>query len=336
MIRLENLCISFPNFSVSDVSLHISKGEFFSIMGPTGSGKTLIMESIAGLVSPTDGTIVIHDTDVTHALPEHRNVSLVYQDHCLFPHLTVLENVMYGQRYKQIPATEGETLAHDLLEMLGLAHTVSRKPARLSGGEKQRVSIARALACKPDVLLLDEPLSSLDPQFRSTFRTLLKNIHAETGMTIIMVTHDFMDALTLAERAAVVHKGGIAQCGTVADIFNKPNSPFVANFVGMTNILPAQFAPLHQQFNSGVVAIRPEHISIRPTNEFPADWIAATGTLEQLNKDGMGWTGSIRCGNQTLTACIDSASMLSNAFTIDTQVCVGFPEQAVHHIPEAS
>ena len=332
MIQLNDLSVTLPNFSVSNVSLHIQRGEFFAIMGPTGSGKTLVVESIAGIAPPHTGTIHINKYDVSSALPEHRNVSLVYQDHCLFPHLTVLQNVMYGQRYKGISQNQGEKDALNLLGMLKLSHAIYRKPAKLSGGEKQRVAIARALASKPDVLLLDEPLSSLDPQFKSSFRKLLHEIHVETHMTIIMVTHDFVDALTLAERAAVIHNGKIAQCGTVHEIFNKPVSPFVANFVGMTNIVPA-YLSLPTQVDSpqaGLVAIRPEHIGIREQNTFPANWITTTGTLEQLDRDGLAWRGTIQCKGYTLTACIDPTSMLSNTFELNMPVTIGFPEAAVH------
>ena len=348
MISIENLSIALPNFSVSDVSLHVKKGEFFAIMGPTGSGKTLIMESITGIAPPHTGTISINGTCVSTALPEERNISLVYQDHSLFPHMTVLDNVMFGQRYRGIAKQEGKNIALDLLAMLGLTHAISRKPARLSGGEKQRVAIARALACKPDVLLLDEPLSALDPQFRADFRNVLRKLHQQTGITIVMVTHDFIDALTLAERGAVIHNGKIAQCGTVHEIFNKPATPFIANFVGMTNILPVTYTRTGYALFEGAVtlpcipspahsselhaAIRPEHIGVRCDNTFPENWVSLKGTLEELDRDGFAWKGTIRCKDQIVTASIDPHSMLADKFSPSMQVAVGFPPSAVHYM----
>lgn len=349
MIVIKNLSIDLPNFSVSDVSLHIRKGEFFAIMGPTGSGKTLVMESIAGIAPPHTGVIAINGIDISNAPPEDRKVSLVYQDHSLFPHLTVLQNVMYGQRYQKIKKSEGERIARDLLETLNLSHAVDRKPMRLSGGEKQRVSIARALACKPDVLLLDEPLSSLDPQFKADFRTVLKNIHAQTGITIIMVTHDFVDALTLAERAAVIHKGKLCQQGTVHDIFHHPVTPFVADFVGISNMLPATFTEAscmlfdgtlripstrHGVRTQGLVAIRPEHVSVREQDTFDPDWVRLTGTLTHLDKYGLAWRGIVECENQLLTATLDSNAVFANTLHPSMTVHVGFPEAAMHYMKE--
>lgn len=349
MIQIQHLTIDLPNFSVSDVSLHIRKGEFFAIMGPTGSGKTLVMESVAGIAPPYSGKILINGIDVTTAPPEDRRVSLVYQDHSLFPHLTVLQNVMYGQRYQNIPKHEGEAIARDLLDTLSLSHAVDRKPMRLSGGEKQRVSIARALACKPDVLLLDEPLSSLDPQFKADFRSVLKDIHSRTGITIIMVTHDFVDALTLAERAAVIHKGKLCQQGNVHDIFHHPVTPFVADFVGISNVLPATYqngncmlfdgrlmvpAGGHSSAEKALVAIRPEHVAVREKNSFNPDWLSVSGTLSQLDKHGFAWRGTVRCGNQTVVATLDPNAVFSNTLKPSMDVFIGFPKEAMHYMCE--
>lgn len=347
MIVINNLSIELPNFSVSDVSLHIRRGEFFAIMGPTGSGKTLVMESIAGIAPPYTGFIAINNVDISSAPPEDRKVSLVYQDHSLFPHLTVLQNVMYGQRYQKIKKAEGERIARDLLETLNLSHAVDRKPMRLSGGEKQRVSIARALACKPDVLLLDEPLSSLDPQFKADFRTVLKNIHAQTGITVVMVTHDFVDALTLAERAAVIHKGKLCQQGAVHDIFHHPATSFVADFVGISNVLPASFTEKscllfdgalripsvrHESMTQGLVAIRPEHVSVREQDTFDPDWVRFTGTLKHLDKYGLAWRGIVECGGQILTTTLDSNAVFANTLHPSMTVHIGFPEAAIHYM----
>ncbi|SNR90898.1 tungstate/molybdate transport system ATP-binding protein [Humidesulfovibrio mexicanus] len=241
MIHIQDVCVELPGFCVQDVNLHIQPGEFFTLIGPTGSGKTVLLENLAGLVPATRGRIRISGRDVTALPPEKRAVSLVYQDHSLFPHLTVLENVAYGQRYQDIDAETGRKEAFQLLDRLGLVQHAHRKPLTLSGGEKQRVSIARALACHPKLLLLDEPLSALDPQFKAGLRQELKALHRDTGLTVLMVTHDFLDAFTLADRAGVMHNGRLEQVGTVKEIFRRPATPFVAEFVGMAKILFATF-----------------------------------------------------------------------------------------------
>ncbi|MBI9081683.1 MAG: ATP-binding cassette domain-containing protein, partial [Pseudodesulfovibrio sp.] len=166
MIRIHELRVDLPDFQLGEVSLNVRPGEFFALMGPTGSGKTLLLESIAGLIKATTGSIVVDGLDITNLAPEKRRVGLVYQDHALFPHMTVLDNITYGRQYHGMDKTQGLKAAHELMEILGLSRLAERKPANLSGGEKQRTALARALTCKPSVLLLDEPLSSLDPQFR--------------------------------------------------------------------------------------------------------------------------------------------------------------------------
>ena len=202
MIELRDLRVDLPGFHLGEITLTVGRGEFFALMGPTGSGKTLILESVAGLVRADGGSILLNGRDVTSLPPERRGVGLVYQDHALFPHMTVTRNITYGRRYHGMDKAEGLRLARELMEILGLTRVADRKPANLSGGERQRTALARALACRPSVLLLDEPLSSLDPQFREDVRRNLADLHASAGTTFLMVTHDFVDALTLAGRAA--------------------------------------------------------------------------------------------------------------------------------------
>jgi len=348
MIRLTDLRMVLPGFTLDNISLHVGKGEFFALMGSTGSGKTLVLETVAGLTRLDGGTVEIGGRDVTGLPPERRNVSLVYQDHALFPHLTVLQNVMYGQRYHGIAPDRGRTEARALLDMLGLGDKEGRMPARLSGGEKQRTALARALACRPDVVLLDEPLSSLDPQFRDELRRTFKDVHRETGATFLMVTHDFVDALTLAGRAAVIKDGRLQQQGAVADIFRHPATPFVAAFTGMTNVFPATCDGRTYRFaragfdglaelpgwRSGYAAIRPEDVFVGSRADFPAGWCVLDGTVERVEREGFTWTAVVRSGGERFITMVDRHMVLNRGLESGAPVAVGFDAAHIHHMPE--
>lgn len=273
MISISNLWVDCDTFQLQDINLNISKNEFFVLMGPTGAGKTVLLEALAGLIPLKRGEVVIGGRDVTKAPPEGRGVGIVYQDFALFPHLTVLENIRYGLRFRKIDHREAEERLDFLLQTLRISHLQERFPTYLSGGEKQRVALARALIIKPMVLLLDEPLSSLDPGFREEVGGLLKTLHASTDIIFIMVTHNFSEALSLAGRAGVINSGRIEQEGPVQDIFQKPRTLFVANFIGMKNLFPAHFHSAKAYINDvelrlasapgngrGYVAIRSEEI----------------------------------------------------------------------------
>ena len=348
MIRLTDLTIRYPGFTLDHVSLHVRPGEFFALMGSTGSGKTLVLESVAGLTKLDEGSVTIGGRDVTTLPPEERNVSLVYQDHALFPHLSVLQNVMYGQRYHGIDKESGRRQARDLLATLGLSKLESRRPEHLSGGEKQRTALARALACGPDVVLLDEPLSSLDPQFRGELRRTLKHVHETTKTTFLMVTHDFTDAMILAERGAVIKDGRLHQQDSVANIFRRPATPFTASFVGMTNVFPAVYGkegctfaghtfdglPGLPEWPRGFAALRPEDVFVGSSEDFPGDWHILRGTVERLEREGFTWTAVVRCGDQAVTALVDRHMVLSRGLESGSAVTVGFAGEHLHHMPE--
>jgi molybdate/tungstate transport system ATP-binding protein len=284
MIQIQNLGVQFSGFALQDICLTLESGEFFSLLGPTGAGKTLILESIAGLVQPSAGRIWIGGRDVTRLPPEKRGVGIVYQDQALFPHLNVRENISFGLRYHRKSGGRQNVSLDALVAHLGLTQLLDRSVHDLSGGEKQRVALARALAIDPDVLLLDEPLSSLDPNFREEIRQLLKDIHGQTAITVLMVTHDFTEAHFLSQRVAIINAGRIEQVGGVESVFMRPATPFVAEFVGMKNIFTAVFNGRLAQVgklsfqvsgqNSGHcrIAIRPEHIRLfttRPEDGLP-------------------------------------------------------------------
>ena len=270
MIRVEDLAVALPGFALEDIQLHVAAGEAFDLLGPTGAGKTLLLEAIVGVVPVHRGRILIGGRDVTGLPPERRRIGIVYQDHALFPHLTVEENIVFGQRYC---GAAPPRLDH-LIRRLGLAALLKRRIHSLSGGEKQRVALARSLAVAPSVLLLDEPLTALDPNFREDIRGLIKTLHRDTGITLLMVTHDFAEAHFLAQRTAVMHRGRIEQVGAVETVFAHPETAFVAAFVGMKNLFPARIdgdtaqidgirlrcCPQGNGFRS--LAIRPEHIRL--------------------------------------------------------------------------
>jgi len=273
MIRTEHLNIDLDSFHLRDVTLSVEKNDFFVLMGPTGAGKTVFLEALAGLIPVRSGRIWIGGRDVTELPPEKRAVSIVYQDYALFPHLTVRENILYGLHFHKTDPTEGQARFLELLEALNLSPLQGRFPTYLSGGEKQRVALARALIVKPGLILLDEPLSALDPGFRQEIRGILKKLHESSGVTFLMVTHHFVEAISLAGRGAVMNNGRIEQVGTIEDIFQRPVSTFVADFVGMKNLFAARFKgtkaligrleleterPLPN--GEGHIAIRPEDI----------------------------------------------------------------------------
>jgi len=299
MIRVDKLCIDLPGFSVKSVDLSIKKGEFFTLLGPTGAGKTLVLEAISGLAPVTRGRILVEDRDVTHTPPEHRGIGIVYQDYALFPHLSVFQNITYGIRYQNMDEKESQNRIERFMETLNLGALRNRSVHNLSGGERQRVALARALVVSPSVLLLDEPLSALDPNFREDLRKVLKELHRDMAMTFLMVTHDFGEALFLADRAAVIHQGCIEQVGKTHDVFKRPATPFVAEFVGMKNVFETAFQgkkalfgsleiDLEEQVNGAkrFIAIRPEDVVISPEALPSGEYLSFKGEIQRVVDNG--------------------------------------------------
>jgi thiamine transport system ATP-binding protein len=223
--------------ALADVDLDVADGEFFSLVGPSGCGKTTTLRLVAGFESPTEGRVRFDDEDVSGVPPEARGVGVVFQNYALFPHMSVAENVGYGLRFTDPPAGESKAeRVERLLDLVDLAGMGEREPSQLSGGQQQRVALARALAPSPRLLLLDEPMSALDAQLRERLRLQIKEIQSELGITTLYVTHDQEEALAVSDRVAVMQNGRVEQVGTPRDIYHRPGTRFVAEFVGDNNL----------------------------------------------------------------------------------------------------
>jgi putative spermidine/putrescine transport system ATP-binding protein len=282
-VTLENLEKSFGDVvAVAGVNLEIADGEFFSMLGPSGSGKTTTLRLIAGFELPTAGRVLLHGKDVTAVPPFDRDVNTVFQDYALFPHMTVGQNVAYGLEIRKVPRAERDERVADALAMVRLEGYEKRKPGQLSGGQRQRVALARALVNRPRVLLLDEPLGALDLKLREQMQIELKEIQKEVGITFIYVTHDQEEALTMSDRLAVFNRGLVEQVGTPADVYEHPATPFVAGFVGTSNLLKEE-AAVAVIGRPGMFTVRPEKIRIAdPAEESAADEQSALGVVREV------------------------------------------------------
>jgi spermidine/putrescine transport system ATP-binding protein len=287
-VELRNVSKVFDNsvIAVDDVSLEIEPGEFFSLLGPSGCGKTTTLRMIAGFEMPTSGEIYIEGRPMGETPPFRRNVNTVFQNYALFPHMTVAENVAFGLRMKRVPRDEIARRVREALQLVRLAGFDDRYPRQLSGGQQQRVALARALINRPRVLLLDEPLGALDLKLRKEMQLELKHLQMTVGITFIYVTHDQEEALTMSDRIAVMNAGRVLQVGTPLEIYERPSSRFVADFIGESNFLDGRVTGLDGQQvtvmiddrvpvparaqdslvvgEQVTVAIRPEKICLRP------------------------------------------------------------------------
>ena len=238
-IRLENVTKRFDDVvAVDDLSLAIDQGQFFALLGPSGCGKTTTLRMIGGFEEPSAGTILLGDRDVTGLPPYRRDVNTVFQSYALFPHLSIYENVAFGLRRKGVRGEDLKRRVGEALELVDLGDLGKRKPRQLSGGQQQRIALARALVNRPKVLLLDEPLGALDLKLRKQMQLELKGIQHEVGITFVHVTHDQEEAMTMADTIAVMHGGRIEQLGSPADLYERPQTAFVAGFLGVSNLLP--------------------------------------------------------------------------------------------------
>jgi putative spermidine/putrescine transport system ATP-binding protein len=240
-LDIVNLQKSFGSaYAVKNFNLSVERGEFVSFLGPSGCGKTTTLRMIAGFEHPTSGLIRIDGKDVTNLRPNQRKIGMVFQSYALFPNMTVAENVAFGLKVARKPAEEVKARVAEMLKLIGLPHLGDRYPYQLSGGQQQRVALARAIAPKPQILLLDEPLSALDAKIRISLREEIRAVQRELGITTIYVTHDQEEALSMSDRIVVMSEGHVEQIGNPFEIYNRPSTRFVASFVGTLNILRAK------------------------------------------------------------------------------------------------
>lgn len=294
-VSLRHITKSYNDRSaVRDLNLDIAEGEFFSMLGPSGCGKTTTLRMIGGFVDPTQGTVSLHGKDVTDLPPNRRDVNTVFQSYALFDHLSIWENVAFGLRRRGIGKADMKLRVGEMLELVQLTGRDKDKPKALSGGQRQRVALARALVNRPAVLLLDEPLAALDLKLRKAMQLELKRIQREVGITFVFVTHDQEEALTMSDRIAIISDGRLHQCGTPEDIYERPATRFVAEFIGTANLMSGTYAgtgitlpggvPLHTGPLKGCtigdevsIAVRPEKIWL---SDLTPDMVQTDGILK--------------------------------------------------------
>ena len=301
-VKLESLVKRFDDVvAVDDISVEIKPGEFFSLLGPSGCGKTTTLRMVAGFEPPTSGRILLDGADVGNLPPHRRNVNTVFQSYALFPFLSVAENVAFGMKYKSVPKSEVSSRVSEALALVQLGGYEKRRPNQLSGGQQQRVALARALILRPSVLLLDEPLGALDAKLRRTLQVELGVLQKQVGITFLYVTHDQEEALTMSDRLAVMNHGKIVQVGSPEEVYNEPADAYVADFLGVSNLMDAEVEPgsrqdccrlrlgdFHVDARAGrldatgavKLAIRPERIHLHPHEEAGANRVP--GMIERL------------------------------------------------------
>jgi len=348
MVKLRGVSQRFGDFSLGPLSLDIFKGEYFFILGPCGAGKTVLLETIAGLHIPKEGTVWLDGREVTYVPPEKRGIGFVYQTYHLFPHLSVWENVAYGLRYRKLKPEEIEGRIRTVAQILGIEDLLHRpSPEGLSGGESQKVALARALAIKPKLLLLDEPLHSLDYYSRQGVMETLKRINRELGVTMIHVTHDYTEAATLADRVAVMREGRIVQVGTPEEVFRRPKDKFVAEFLGVENLLEAVCCGPEDGravLEVGGLRLRAEeicpsrgrvHLCIRPEEVLLSKRPLEGGNVfkarvSELLDQVFSVRATLLTNGIRLVAMIPRATFLALGVSVGDEVYIRLPESSIH------
>jgi len=277
LLRLADISLKLGDFSLRNISFDVKRGEYVVLLGPTGTGKTVLLETIAGLYHPDSGNIYLKDLDVTRFPPETRHLGVVYQDYALFPHLTVYANIAFGLKLMGNADRDMRDAVSEMAHFLDIDHLLNRRPRLLSGGERQRVALARALILKPYMLLLDEPLSALDRLTRDRLRRELKRIHSEIGLSILHITHDLSEAFFLADRLIIMKDGAVVQEGNPEDTLKRPGSRFVAELLGIENFVPAKIGPGGQLFLEGLGTSDPPLFSPEPNEKTKKIYLTIPG-----------------------------------------------------------
>lgn len=324
----------------SEVNLSINAGEFFTFLGPSGCGKTTILRLIAGFIMPDKGSIFLDGKDITNVPAEKRKVGMVFQNYALFPHLNVYRNIEYGLKVQKRPARQVKEIIAHYMEMTGLKGFEDRSISDLSGGEQQRVALARSLAIEPRVLLLDEPLSNLDARLRDKMRQEIKSLQRTLGITTIFVTHDQTEALTLSDRIAVFNKGCVVQSGSPQDVYTNPATSFVAGFIGEANLFKASFncreARLDQDLRIQLSKASPDgkYISIRPQDitlsaSKPSGPNVFRGRIEELQLNGVWVDYQVQVNGTTLRAAALNSFKQKRELRLGDEVYLSIPEESV-------
>jgi ABC-type Fe3+/spermidine/putrescine transport system ATPase subunit len=356
MLRLEGIGVRLGEFQLRDISLHVKAGTYLTLLGSTGTGKTVLLETIAGIHKPSSGRIHIKGHDATRLAPEKRHLGIVYQDYALFPHLTVFQNIAFGLRLKGTPERKITGAVEEMAGFLEIGPLLKRRPARLSGGERQRVALARALVMEPYVLLLDEPLSALDRVTRSRIQNELKRIHTELGVTIVHITHDLAEAFFLADHLAVMKDGRILQEGAPEEVCRHPNDCSVAELVGIENLIAATVEDTRLVTAMGDMDLRrlsadrddlPDRVRLTlpgwSVELFPAgkpqDYVwqgnLSISGVYPMNGIGVVEVTLVHDGGKSLKTYLSrrEAEAMSAYLRIGTAVPVGFLGKGVHWVP---
>ncbi len=310
--------------AVDQVDLTIAEGSFFAMLGPSGSGKTTCLRLISGFEKPTAGEIRIFGQDVSGTPPNRRSVNTVFQDYALFPHMNVRDNVAYGPMVAGVPKAQRYAKAEEMLSLVKLDSYGDRKPGQLSGGQRQRVALARALVNEPRVLLLDEPLGALDLKLREAMQDELKALQKRLGITFVFVTHDQHEALSMADSLAVFNEGKIAQIGTPADVYDRPRTPFVADFVGSSNVLPPSLTE-SLGLPKSWASLRPEAIRLGAGG-------TKKGTVTALRYLGSGTRVALEVQGTEIAALVPSGSDVPE---IGSATAFDFDADALHLMDNA-
>jgi len=345
VIELHSLFYKAGKFSLEDISFRVGEGETLVILGPTGAGKTVLLELIAGFRSPNKGSMFINKSEITHLPPEKREIGMLYQDYLLFPHLDVFDNIAYGLKAKNLRSSEIGRRVQEIAERLGIYELLERRPKKLSGGEQQRVALARTLAIDPKILLLDEPFSAVDPNTMESLMRELRKILEEDSMPVVYVTHDQIEAMEMADRIGVMNEGEIVQLDYPERVFSAPKSEFVANFVGIRNIYRGRAERVDgsiavnidgTRIYSSVVSEGDVHVTIRPEDIIVSrERISSSarnslkGKVVAIVEKGPLIYVTADCGME-LTSAITRESLKDMQIMIDDEIFMTFKAQNVN------